>query len=96
MAERTDILLRGDDLAISNGDFEIGVSDPQNVYLILMLPPGSWKQYPLTGVGKQIINGTLDGGLRRNIQLQLEGDGYRLKALDLNSDGNIDIQFDTK
>lgn len=94
MAARKDILLRDDDLSIVNGDWELNVSDAQHVYHIILNPKGSYKQYPLTGVGKsRLLNGTFDGALRREIQLQLEGDGYRLKGLRLSESG-IDIQFE--
>jgi hypothetical protein len=96
VATRTDILLRDDDLSIVGGDFEMGVSDPQHVYHILLNPPGSYKQYPLTGLGKApVLNGTFDSTLRRKIQLQLEGDGYRLTAIKMDETTGIDIKFNS-
>ncbi len=88
-----DVLLQ-DDLAISDGDFVVGNSDAQNVLLILSTAPGSWKQFPLTGVGEaKFINAPLDGALRREIQLQLQADGYRLNSVQILLNGNLDIRF---
>lgn len=89
-----DILLKNDELVISDGDFVVGESDLQNVLLIVSIPPGSWKQFPLTGVGEaKFINAPLDGALRREIQLQLQADGYRLNSVNILPSGNLDIQF---
>lgn len=95
---RQDIILKDDDLDIKNGDFVIGESDLQHVHHIVRMPKSSWKQYPLTGVGEaRFLNGPLDGALRRDVQLQLQSDGYRLKKLAfLNAGGQqeLDIAFD--
>ena len=94
---RTDILMRDDDLSIVDGDFEMGISDPQHVYHIMLNPQGAYKQFPLTGVGKApLLNGTFDAALRRKIQVQLEGDGYRTKSISMNENTGIDIKFDLK
>ncbi len=91
---RVDVLLEGDDLVIEDGDFKLGQSDLQHVYHILLNPPGAFKQFPLAGVGKpRFINGPLDGQLRREVQLQLEADGYRLKLVAVTPQG-LDVQFD--
>lgn len=85
-----------DDLAIDGGDFLVGTSDPQHVYHILLNSQGSYKQYPLTGVGKpRIINGTFDGALRREIQLQLESDGIRLTSVVLDERTGINVEFES-
>jgi hypothetical protein len=73
-----DITLEDKDLKISNGDFVIEQSDPQHIELIIDSHIGSWKQYPLCGVG--IENFTKSSGqslaLKRTISVQLEADGY--------------------
>lgn len=96
---RQDILMKADDLDIENGDFVIGPSDLQHVYHIVLLPQGSWKQNPLTGVGRsRFLNGPLDGAIRRDVQLQLQADGYRLKTLDFKvaaGQQELDISFDS-
>lgn len=77
-----DILLKDDDLWIRNGDFVVDESDLQNIYLIVRLHKGNTKQFPRIGFGdERLLNGTVDGKTRREIQLQLESDGYRLKRL---------------
>jgi hypothetical protein len=82
-----DILLDSDgDLQIQNGDFVIGKSDAQNALLILRAEKGTFKQFSLLGVGLvKYLNAPLDSTLRREIQLQMEADGYT--KISINSDG---------
>jgi len=85
---RTDILLgeAGDDLAIEAGDWAMGRADLQNCMLIIRLHKGNVKQYPLIGYGEErLINGPVDGQARREIQMQLQADGYRPKRLEISS-----------
>lgn len=92
---RTDILLNdaGDDLAIKNGDFVVGQSDLQNVMLIIRLHKGNIKQYPLIGYGEErLINNPMNGAARREIQLQLQSDGYRPKRFEVTAE-TIDIEL---
>lgn len=84
-----DILL-GDnwDLDLSSGDIKTGQSDEQNVKLILTYSPGHLKQYLLIGVG--IIrskNGVITRFMKSNIRKQLINDGFRVKKIDINSQG---------
>lgn len=77
-----DILLEDDDLMIRDGDFVVDESDLQNIYLTIRLHKGNIKQFPTHGFGdERLLNGTVDGKTRREIQLQLQSDGYRLKKL---------------
>jgi hypothetical protein len=70
------------DLMIRDGDFVMGISDAQHVGLLVRLHKGNLKHEPLVGVGeKRLINGVVDGEIRREIQLQLESDGYRVKEI---------------
>jgi len=95
MPVRTDILMRDDDLNIVGGDFEMGISDPQHVYHILLNAKGSYKQFPLTGIGKaKYINAPLGAELRREIQLQLQADGYRVTSLTVSETAGIQLKFD--
>ncbi len=89
-----DILLGPNyELLMANGDFVIDNSDAQNIRLLIDFHKGNLKQYPLTGVGKErLINGILDGSLRREIQQQLEADGYRLKNVRI-VEQNIILDF---
>lgn len=78
-----DILLNtGDDIAIVNGDFVVGESDLQNIYLLMRLNKTNIKQSPRTCVGEELLqNGTVNAELRKEVQLQLQADGYRLRQL---------------
>jgi len=92
---RTDILLNdaGDDLEIKNGDFVVGQSDLQNVMLIIRLHQGNIKQYPLIGYGEErLINSPVNGAARRQIQLQLQSDGYRPKRFEVSHE-TINIEL---
>jgi hypothetical protein len=76
------------DMQVSGGDFLSGDSEAQRILLILMSSKGSFKQAPLVGVGgAKIINGILDAATRREIQLQLEGDGIFVKSIEASSSG---------
>ena len=75
---RQDILLDdNNDYMIIDGDFFIENSDQQNIQLILLSTPGSWKQYPLVGASiKGDINGLFDYNMKNRIKQQLQNDGY--------------------
>lgn len=92
-----DVLLVDNDLAVTaDGDLLTGDSQSQHVYHIILNSRGAYKQNPLVGVGEpKIINAPLDGQLRREVQVQLEADGFSLKEFSI-TDGAIDVQFDTK
>jgi hypothetical protein len=89
---RQDILLDvTGDLAIANGDFLVGESDAQHVELVLSTNPNDWKANPTTGAALvKTIGGNITGFAKRNIQLQLEADGYALDKLNINETG-IDV-----
>lgn len=92
---RTDVLLdvEGADLSLKNGDWEMGPSDLQNVQMIIRLHKGNIKQYPLIGYGEErLINSPVDGQARREIQLQLQSDGYRPKKLEVSAT-EIDVSL---
>jgi len=67
------------DLEFKNGDFAIGEADQQSVVLIVNSSIGSWKQFPLVGVGIIQYVGSSDQAavIRREINLQLERDGFK-------------------
>lgn len=83
MSKAQDILVGDDgDLLFENGDFAVGDSDVQHVEDILYAAPGHWKQHPLVGADvRQSINGTVTDELKRRIRLQLEADGFLVRAL---------------
>ena len=74
-----DVMLDADfDLLIENGDFVLGHDEAQRAALIIATYPGNWKQWPLTGVGQaRLLNGPIDGQLRRDITMQLQADGLQ-------------------
>ena len=84
----SDILLNtGDDIAIAEGDFVTGESDLQNIYLLMRLNKTNIKQSPRACVGEELLlNGTVNAELRKEVQLQLQSDGYRLRQLLLTSE----------
>lgn len=92
---RTDFLLGTDgDLQIVNGDLLTGESDEQNVALILKATKGSFKQFPLLGVGIDLeLNGSIDGRLKRKIRIHLESDGYKVTKIEDES-GTIKIKYE--
>jgi hypothetical protein len=89
-----DFVLTDGDLTINNGDFVLDETQNQDAWLIMAHHKGSFKQFPLIGIGEsRLINGVLDGELRREIQLQLEADGKRLNNLNFNLNSTIDLDF---
>lgn len=82
-----DLILESGELVVKNGDFVIDESDAQNCELLIRLSPGNIKQYPLLGYGEErLINGTLDGKARRDIQEALLSDNYKLKQFNQTED----------
>lgn len=85
--EDRDLIESEDDL-----DFVEDISDRQHVQDILELEPGELVTDPLIGVGvERYINGKQDGSLKKSIYLQLQADRYNVKTLQIDDDGNIDI-----
>ena len=86
MKLRNDILMTLEDkhfdLDIKDGDFNIGVSDLQHVAHILEAEKGQYRQSPLVGVGVlKMLNGPISGAEKRDIKMQLQGDGYQVKEV---------------
>lgn len=85
MAAAKDILqsISTGDLECNNGDFKNGFSDEQHQVDIIQSNAGSWKQYPLCGVG---INNYLNSSgatmqLKKEITTQLTVDGYSVNEI---------------
>jgi hypothetical protein len=95
MTDRKDIVLDNEgDLVIRDGDFVVDASDIQHVALIVRLRKGNIKQWPLMGVGEErLINGPIDGLIRREIQLQLQADGYRPRTIEFSELGGVKIEL---
>jgi len=87
MAQAQDFLLNTitGDLKISNGDFQIGLSDLQHIRDIISANQGEWQEFPNMGVG---IDNYIDGSnlyqLNQNINIQLENDGYTVDSVNIN------------
>ena len=86
-----DILLNdSDDLSIVDGDFNVGDSDEQHAILIVNTAPGSWKQFPVVGVGIGAFIGSSGqtATIKRRINVQMEKDGYANIQVSIVEDGN--------
>lgn len=79
----SDILEFENDLLFTDGDFTVGYSDDQHQVDLIQSTKGSWKQYPLCGVG--IINYLNASGavmqLKKEITTQLTIDGYTVNEI---------------
>jgi hypothetical protein len=86
----TGILIDGQtgDLAVRDGAMAIGPIDAQNVEILFALSQGELKISPLTGIGiARSRNGAVDRFVERDIRVQLEADGFKLKRLTVGEDG---------
>lgn len=110
MAKSTGILIdpaTGDLLADTGRDalgmiaqgLAVGVTTYQNQALILQASKGEFKEFPTLGVGiSDMANDHETVGWRREIALQLESDGMKVKAVDLDLRNNkltIDAEYDS-
>lgn len=88
----------GYDLSIKNGDFEVSESDAQHQILIINTWLGSWKQYPLQGVG--ILNYLKSSGqadnLKREISVKLISDGYKVNSIKINANDLTEYTIDAE
>lgn len=80
-----DIILSDYDLVIENGDFKISDSDKQHLNLIIKTYVGSYKDFPLLGVGIDyyLASSNQQLILKSNIITQLVSDSYKV--------GNINV-----
>ena len=84
------------DLFIDGGDFAIFESDKQHIVDIITSAQGSWKEYPLCGVGlDNYLNSSISQQtLRNSIVAQLSTDGYGSITVDYNSTNDLDFSVD--
>ncbi|MFG4004806.1 hypothetical protein ACHRV1_05030 [Flavobacterium aquidurense] len=84
-----------DDLLITDGDFALKQADQQNIEHLLLSQKGSYKEFPILGVGiKKYINSpdaTSRLRLENEIDKQLSYDNFFVKTLDVNDLQNIKI-----
>lgn len=86
MAIAKDILMNSNnDLLFANGDLVVGPSDQQSVTCIINTTVGSFKEFPLVGVGIQYYQASAgqESILKRSINIQLNTDGIQLTRLQL-------------
>jgi hypothetical protein len=78
-----------------NGDFMVEDSDKNHIQLIIRTYLGAWKEFPLVGCGIDyyIASSGQESILKRNINVQLTADNYRVLTITVgrSSDGNITI-----
>lgn len=84
-----------DDLEIKNGDFLIDEASQQNLTHILLSQKGSFKEYPILGVGltRYLKSPDVTTRLRleNEIDKQLIYDNFSVRTLDVNDLKNIKI-----
>jgi hypothetical protein len=84
------------ELVVKDGDFKITDSDTTHIELVLRANLGSFKQFPLVGMG--IDNELASSGgqqvIKRKISVQLNLDGY--KVTDIILSGTDEYQIDAK
>ncbi|WP_304721303.1 hypothetical protein [uncultured Alistipes sp.] len=110
MAKSTGILLdpatgdlavsaRRDGAGLIAQGLEVGTATFQNQALILQAAKGEFKEYPTLGVGISDILGDDEmTGWKREIALQLEADGMKVKTVDLDLKNNkltVDAEYDS-
>lgn len=92
-----DVKLINGDIYINplTNDFDIEFSDAQHVEDIINSSPGSWKEFPLLGVGaRAYLAGSNILELQKEVRVQLESDGYRVSKVALKSLPNGTNTFD--
>jgi hypothetical protein len=85
-------------LKFVNGDFQADFSDPQHQEDIINQGIGSYKQYPLTGVGVRNYQGSsgMELNLKKGIQKQLSSDGYSVNNVKFSKSGVSDFTVDAE
>ncbi|MFT5890171.1 MAG: hypothetical protein ACI9Y7_000260 [Dokdonia sp.] len=84
-----------DDLEIENGDFHVDEASQQNLTHILLSQKGSFKEFPVLGVGLTRYLNSPDSTARlrleNEIDKQLIYDNFNVRTLDVNDLKNIKI-----
>ena len=88
-----DILIDdGNDLRLSEGDFEVGYSDNQQQKAILTTEKGEWKEHPEVGVGiAQMLADDLYTEMIIEIKKQLEYYCMQIRDVALQENGKLFI-----
>ena len=71
------------ELVITNGDFSVAESDTTHIELILRAHLGSFKQFPLVGMGidDDLASSGRQQIIKRNMGVQLNNDGYKVNEI---------------
>lgn len=83
-------------MAIKDGDFAVGYSDPTETKLILLTAKGDWKQWPVTGVNiRQYLAAPIgpveELALMHEIRIQMELDNKKDISFEPGQNGNFSI-----
>lgn len=85
------------ELALDSGDLKIGLSDDQHKKHLIIFEKGSLKEFPTACVGayRQLENET-KSELLREINIQFSGDGMKMKGVQVNDQGiiNVDASYE--
>lgn len=88
-----DLLLIKNDLHLAEGDFQVGLSEPQHQKAILTAEKGQWKEHPEVGVGiAQMLADDLYTEMLIEIKKKLEYDGIPVKNVTLTPQGSLLIE----
>lgn len=94
----TDLLLDDNlDLTIStSGDLKVSASDYQSSVLIINTYSGNWKLNPVCGVGIVRYKGSsgTQQQIKRDIQVQLIADGFRINSCVVRSDTEFNYDLE--
>jgi len=89
-----------DEILIENGDFVVDYSDKQHLKDIIYSAPNWYKEFPQLGVNIQyyLSGAGIGAELTRNVQLQLNSDGYTVNTIKFNQDtsGNYILTTDAE
>lgn len=83
-----------------NGDFAIFESDQNHIQDIIESLTGDWKEFPLCGVGLPNYLGSSGQQqiVQKNIQLQLQADGYEVIEVlaEQNTNGTFNLEVNAE
>lgn len=86
------------DIRINNGDFVVNYSDANHILCIIKTTIGSFKQFPLIGVGIDYYLSSTgqEPVVKRNINVQLESDSYENIEVKVNADNTYFVNAKRK
>ncbi|HEY9122844.1 MAG TPA: hypothetical protein VIO15_00790 [Bacteroidales bacterium] len=85
------------DLLITNGDFAVGETTNQDIFLLLSCDKGSIRQHPTIGVGISNMLGDNDiNAWKRSIREECNKMGLLIEKLNISNNGQIELQANYK